>query len=956
MQAAAGRARQRAGGRGAGRRRITRRTPRAPCAGAGRAPRRGGRKWRQADCAEALASAPAPWHAAVWAPRCRRGVHEAAGAQAAISALLAPSQQLHSMAERHVAPICALVAKGPDAKRVKNRLKALGMLDTGFKPGVAEGGAMLAFPLVVHCGDDGGGEGRVGECAAATAAVLADAELADLVSRVEAVCDLRHVKAKPSQAEEHKRRVEERKREGAAGVGGDSTSSNRGDANAGGGSVRRVCAPPAVAGGITPDWFAENVAMANVPAVISGLDLLGTGCADAGTFAGDVLSAAELADLAGGSDGDRLVPVHVSAEPSIDLAGHRPRNTSRNFAFVDVPLAEAIERCAGIGGRPPLLAEGEALYLRSVAGKGKNGATAAGGACGGQADGSGDGAGADVRGGDGRSHLAELFPSLARRLRLPRAYPPSAYHSSVLRLSSAGSRLWTHFDTRDNLLIQLTGTKRVALWPPSADAGMYAAGSSARVEDVDAASLAVHPLFHAASAARVDTTLRPGEALYLPALWYHHVSACASCGSPMSAAVNVFWNALPADEYAPGDVFGNRDPCVAAAAVAKARDAARLLKRLPRAHQELYGGRAAAAVASELALPLAPLRALPRTRARRVTLPTGATMPVLALGTWQLPPERAQACVEAALGMGYCHLDCAPIYGNEAQVGAGVAAALHAGVIERHELFVTSKLWNTAHQPEDARPAVERTLAALRCGYLDLLLLHWPVASGKKAPKGEVDIADAEARLVQTWKAMEALVTAGVVRAVGLSNFGPRKLALINAAAVAPVAAVQFEMHPLWRNEEALAACVAAGATPMASMVLGGDGAPAARAAQAAMEDAAGASTAASGTGAALPRPSFAPSAAGACVRWSLARGACAVVKATTVAHLADNLRAAAATGDAPSCPGERERVSASPTLPLLPEPLAATLSSLEPQQRRADGKAFLSSRGPWRTLEELWA
>lgn len=810
---------------------------------------------------------------------------------------------------------CAL-APPRAAKRVKDRLKLLGHLNAGYKPAApADAPELLAFPVTLGSCEQEGGSSSAASVATASALIQADAELAALVERVASVA-LPQAKRRPQQQQQRRRGRAEAEAAARAAWEPPAASTPPPASSSG---CRRVRAPAGV--DVTSEefacWFAANVAAvadAPEPVILTHLDLLGEGpCAPDR----DVLSAAQLAALAtamppqpGAAAAQQqrhtTVPLHVSRHQTIDLAGHRTPNTARNFAFVDVPLAEAIERCADPTAHAPLLAPNEALYLRSI------------------------------NASKTPSHLPSLFPALAARLRLPAAYhPPERYHSSVLRLASAGARLWCHFDTRDNLLVQLAGAKTVALFPPRADPGMSAAGSSARVEDVDAAPLAEHRRFHAeAMPLRRDAMLRPGEALYLPALWYHAVASAPAPSGGLSAAVNVFWDALPRCEYAPGDIYGNRDPCAAAAAVDKARDAARLLRRLPRAHQELYGARAVAAIARELRLPssepaLASSAALV-VRAPLLPLPAaGGAAPALALGTWQLPRAAARRVVEQALGMGYRHVDTAPIYGNEAEVGEGIAAALEAGVAARHELFITSKLWNSAHDPADVESAVRRSVGSLRCGYLDLLLLHWPVASGKRVPKGGCTADEAEERLVATWRAMEALVTKGLVRAIGLSNFGPRKLARIAAAATAPIAAVQLEAHPLWRNDEALRAARDAGATPCASMVLGGVGAPAATAAERAAERAAadGSPCGSELDGAAL------------CVRWALARGCVAVVKASSAAHLAANLRAAAAAASTP-----------------LPEPVAAALGALEPQARRADGVAFLSAKGPWRTLEELWA
>jgi diketogulonate reductase-like aldo/keto reductase len=186
-----------------------------------------------------------------------------------------------------------------------------------------------------------------------------------------------------------------------------------------------------------------------------------------------------------------------------------------------------------------------------------------------------------------------------------------------------------------------------------------------------------------------------------------------------------------------------------------------------------------------------------------VVLRGGARMPLLGLGTYALDSPDA---VRAALAAGYRHVDCAPIYGNEAVVGQGLAERL-AAEGGRASLWLTSKIWNDAHRPEAAAASARASVAALGCGYLDLLLVHWPhawVPGGGEAPDAGVTLRD-------TWQALEALVDSGLVRHLGVSNFSLRQVEEVLAfARVKPVVS-QVEGHPLLAQRKLVGVCLRKG-------------------------------------------------------------------------------------------------------------------------------------------------
>ncbi len=215
-------------------------------------------------------------------------------------------------------------------------------------------------------------------------------------------------------------------------------------------------------------------------------------------------------------------------------------------------------------------------------------------------------------------------------------------------------------------------------------------------------------------------------------------------------------------------------------------------------------------------------------------LPSGDALPVVGLGTWKLERGEASALVQAAIQTGYRHLDCACDYGNEAEVGAGIRAALAGGVCRRDELWVTSKLWNTYHAPEHVRPAVERSLRDLGLDELDLYLVHFPIALAfvpfeVRYPPGwlfdpaspQSGMHPAAIPLAETWQAMEELVRAGLVRNIGACNFNCALLReLLSYAAIRP-AVLQVELHPFLTQEKLLRFCREAGVAVTAFSPLG---------------------------------------------------------------------------------------------------------------------------------------
>ena len=362
---------------------------------------------------------------------------------------------------------------------------------------------------------------------------------------------------------------------GPPGVARPSRSAERRGARAA--KVRRMHRP-------TRAGFADGPASAREPCVLTGLDL---------GPAPWTWSPEHLASKPGVASAE--VSVHVSASPHLDFV-------RKNFTFENVAFGAFLNRLrdegptaardvAAGGSGENAEASKKWYYLRSI--------------------------GTNPR--KEPAHALAQFPELAEELRVPgdilwgasvpaaRLAEDARYFSAVLRCSSGGARLWTHYDAMDNALIQLHGEKRVLLFPPRVSAGLYLEGSSSPV-----VGLAVDrdgdddggengrsrdfPAYHAARSAALEVFLQPGDVLFIPALWAHHTEATHG----PSVAVNVFWRELPTTAYPQKDLYGNADPLAAGEALRLVEAAAKALAASPRDHKVFYGGLAASRLLRDL--------------------------------------------------------------------------------------------------------------------------------------------------------------------------------------------------------------------------------------------------------------------------------------------------------------------------------------------------------------------
>lgn len=193
-----------------------------------------------------------------------------------------------------------------------------------------------------------------------------------------------------------------------------------------------------------------------------------------------------------------------------------------------------------------------------------------------------------------------------------------------------------------------------------------------------------------------------------------------------------------------------------------------------------------------------------------IQLNNGQEIPALGLGTWQGSPGSGEVknAVLAAIDAGYRHFDTASCYLTEEDVGAAIREKIKEGVVKREEIFVTTKLWCTHHEPDLVVKACQSSCDKLGLDYIDLYLIHWPFGTkGKDVNDLAFDCNPSDVSIEETWRAMEKCVEKGLTKSIGLSNFNSHQIKrILGVAKVKPVN-LQVEIHPYLNQRKLIDYC-----------------------------------------------------------------------------------------------------------------------------------------------------
>jgi len=285
--------------------------------------------------------------------------------------------------------------------------------------------------------------------------------------------------------------------------------------------------------GITKENFEKEVQNHRKPCILKECDI------------GECISKWNVSYLSAHA-GNKTATVHVSESARMNFV-------TKNYVYRKLPFNELIKRASEQIHDEYFLSTNEFYYFRSL--------------------------GEDVR--KQPSDISKQWPEIFQDVNLPIFFPKEKFFSSVFRIASPGMQLWTHYDVMDNLLIQINGRKKVILFPPSDATNLYLDGDKSMVVDVENPDLSKYPNF--SNVTKYKCILTPGDILFIPALWFHNVTAI-----DFGIAVNVFWKNLETNLYDTKDPYGNKDLVPAARSMDILSRALKALNELPEEYKDFY--------------------------------------------------------------------------------------------------------------------------------------------------------------------------------------------------------------------------------------------------------------------------------------------------------------------------------------------------------------------------------
>ena len=311
------------------------------------------------------------------------------------------------------------------------------------------------------------------------------------------------------------------------------------------------------------------------------------------------------------------------------------------------------------------------------------------------------------------------------------------------------------------------------------------------------------------------------------------------------------------------------------------------------------------------------------------SLSNGDQIPLIGLGTWKSEPGQVYAAVREAIKIGYRHIDCASIYGNEKEVGDAIRDAIQNNEVTRSELWITSKLWSNCHGKDQVEAALTQSLQNLGLEYLNLYLIHWPVSINPEkafAESGDDLLLPEQSPISETWQAMELACSKGLTKHIGVSNFSVKKLKKLVSGCKQKPEVNQVEHHPLLQQPKLLDYCATEGILITAYSPLGSMDRPQ--------------SLKVKNAPVVLDTPVIRAiaetngcSPAQVVLAWDVQRGISAIPKSVTPSRLLENLRAA----DIKLSDTDLQKIEA-----------------LDQNFRLVNGSFWVMEGGPW-TLQSLW-